>query len=263
MSRARVLSKSILAHRRKLLLASGTTAVTAASFLPEEASLPEFDGNGKVLLPNSYVLPNSLRLSTMTTECKEASSKDFPVTTIPIPSRAEQMAKLKSGDTFDILVVGGGATGSGAALDAATRGLSVAMIERGDFGNETSARSTKLVWAGIRYIATGLSALLRVRNITRPVDAVSDFVGEFNMVMGAHKERRIMLENNPREYSAQICFGRFTCKLKQSLSLLRFRFDQLGSNRHSIYLVGFLASALWPSHFCLGTNGHAPCHEIL
>jgi len=106
-----------------------------------------------------------------------------------VPSRSEQINRLKR-DEFDVLVVGGGATGAGAALDAATRGLRTAMIERGDFGNETSSRSTKLIWAGIRYIATGFSSLLRFRNITRPVEALKDFWSEFQMVSHAHKERR-------------------------------------------------------------------------
>jgi len=46
-------------------------------------------------------------------------------------------------------------------------------------------------------IATGIAALLRFHNITRPMEAVSDFMGEFKMVLGAHKERRLLLENNP------------------------------------------------------------------
>lgn len=46
----------------------------------------------------------------------------------------------------------GGATGCGAALDAQLRGLRTCLIERGDFANETSSRSTKLIWAGIRYV---------------------------------------------------------------------------------------------------------------
>lgn len=206
MNRGHILSKSILAHRRKLLLASGTTAVTAVSFFSEETySLPDNLNDAKhVDMKNPYyALSNSLGFSTLKTECKEAPIKPLPTYTIPIPTRDQQLAKLQSGETFDVLVVGGGATGAGAALDAATRGLSVAMIERGDFGNETSARSTKLIWAGIRYIATGLASLLRFRNITRPIDAVSDFWGEFTMVLGAHKERRILLENNPREYLAE------------------------------------------------------------
>ena len=83
-----------------------------------------------------------------------------------------------------MLVIGGGATGSGTALDAATRGLSVGLIERGDFGSETSSRSTKLIWAGIRYIATATSQLLRFQNLTNPVGAMQDFWSEFKMVLG-------------------------------------------------------------------------------
>jgi glycerol-3-phosphate dehydrogenase len=51
---------------------------------------------------------------------------------------------------FDILVIGGGATGSGVALDAATRGLKVALVEQEDFASGTSSRSTKLIHGGIR-----------------------------------------------------------------------------------------------------------------
>ena len=63
-----------------------------------------------------------------------------------IPNREEQLARLTAGDEeFDVLVVGGGATGSGVALDAQMRGLNTALIERADFSSETSSRSTKLV----------------------------------------------------------------------------------------------------------------------
>eukprot|EP00466_Bigelowiella_natans_P006335 jgi/Bigna1/140993/aug1.59_g15701 len=61
-----------------------------------------------------------------------------------VPGREEMLKKLKSGDEFDILVIGGGATGAGVAVDAATRGLKVAMIEREDYGSGTSSRSTKV-----------------------------------------------------------------------------------------------------------------------
>ena len=113
-----------------------------------------------------------------------------------LPSRQEQIEALKR-TSFDVLVVGGGATGSGAALDAVTRGLSTALIERGDFGNETSSRSTKLIWAGIRYIATAVSSLLRFKNLSQPLQALSDFYSEFSMVQSAHHERRLLIENNP------------------------------------------------------------------
>jgi glycerol-3-phosphate dehydrogenase len=50
------------------------------------------------------------------------------------------------------LIIGGGATGTGTALDAATRGLKVALVERDDFASGTSSRSTKLVHGGVRYL---------------------------------------------------------------------------------------------------------------
>ena len=93
-----------------------------------------------------------------------------------------------------MLIIGGGATGCGAALDAQMRGLRTALIERGDFASETSSRSTKLVWAGIRYIATSTAQLLQLRNLRRPQDALADFWGEFKMVLGAHRERRFLME---------------------------------------------------------------------
>lgn len=62
-----------------------------------------------------------------------------------LSSREEQLARLAGDEEFDVLVVGGGATGSGVALDAQMRGLNTALIERADFSSETSSRSTKLV----------------------------------------------------------------------------------------------------------------------
>jgi hypothetical protein len=68
------------------------------------------------------------------------------------PSREASLARLQS-EVFDVLVIGGGATGSGVALDAALRGLKVAVVERDDFAAGTSSRSTKLIHGGIRYLA--------------------------------------------------------------------------------------------------------------
>ena len=76
---------------------------------------------------------------------------------------------------WDIAVIGGGATGAGIAVDAATRGLSVVLLEQSDFGKGTSSRSTKLVHGGVRYLQQG--------NIT--------------LVMEALKERGILLRNAP------------------------------------------------------------------
>lgn len=55
-------------------------------------------------------------------------------------------------DVFDLLIVGGGATGTGTALDAASRGLKVACVERDDWASGTSSKSTKLVHGGVRYL---------------------------------------------------------------------------------------------------------------
>src|SRR5438034_7915090 len=65
--------------------------------------------------------------------------------------RADALAALDR-DTFDIVVVGGGITGAGVAFDAATRGYSVALVERADFASGTSSRSSKLVHGGLRYL---------------------------------------------------------------------------------------------------------------
>jgi glycerol-3-phosphate dehydrogenase len=66
-------------------------------------------------------------------------------------ARSDALAALRS-ERFDVVVVGGGITGAGVALDAATRGYSVALVERADFSSGTSSRSSKLVHGGLRYL---------------------------------------------------------------------------------------------------------------
>ncbi len=65
--------------------------------------------------------------------------------------RAKTVQKL-SKDTFDLVVIGGGITGGGIALDAASRGMKVALVEKGDFASGTSSKSTKLIHGGLRYL---------------------------------------------------------------------------------------------------------------
>jgi len=65
--------------------------------------------------------------------------------------RAADLARLRT-ETFDVLIVGGGVTGAGAAVDAASRGLSVALVEARDLASGTSSRSSKLVHGGLRYL---------------------------------------------------------------------------------------------------------------
>ncbi len=65
--------------------------------------------------------------------------------------RAAKLKRLKE-EPFDILIIGGGATGAGIALDAALRGMATALIEKGDFASGTSSKSTKLIHGGVRYL---------------------------------------------------------------------------------------------------------------
>lgn len=76
----------------------------------------------------------------------------------PRPAMVERLAGSKP---FDLVVIGGGATGLGVAVDAAARGLSVALFEADDFAKGTSSRATKLLHGGVRYLAQGNIALVR------------------------------------------------------------------------------------------------------
>ncbi|RRA49029.1 glycerol-3-phosphate dehydrogenase/oxidase [Acidipila sp. EB88] len=89
-------------------------------------------------------------------------------------TRAEKLTLVAS-NSFDVLVIGGGATGLGIALDAATRGYRTALVDAGDFAQATSSRATKLVHGGVRYLASG----------------------QIHLVYEALHERKVMLENAP------------------------------------------------------------------
>ncbi len=69
--------------------------------------------------------------------------------------RSEQLRALAETPFWDLVIIGGGATGLGAALDAATRGYKTLLLERADFGKGTSSRSTKLIHGGVRYLEQG------------------------------------------------------------------------------------------------------------
>ena len=71
------------------------------------------------------------------------------------------LTQLARPQTYDVAVIGGGATGLGVAVDAASRGLSVVLIDSHDFAKGTSSRATKLVHGGVRYLAQGNIALVR------------------------------------------------------------------------------------------------------
>ena len=82
---------------------------------------------------------------------------------------------LARAEPWDMAVIGGGATGVGIAVDAASRGYSVCLVEMSDFGKGTSSRSTKLVHGGVRYLQQG----------------------NVSLVMEALKERGILRESAP------------------------------------------------------------------
>lgn len=85
-------------------------------------------------------------------------------------------------EPYDLLVIGGGATGAGIALDAATRGLRVAVVERDDFASGTSSKSTKLVHGGVRYLEKAFWEL--------------DY-NQYKLVKEALRERRYFLDTAP------------------------------------------------------------------
>lgn len=99
-----------------------------------------------------------------------------------MPDRESLLKRLREGGPFDLLVIGGGATGCGVALDAASRGLKVALVEKGDFGSGTSSRSSKLLHGGVRYLERAVLHLDRA---------------QFNLVREALRERGTLLEIAP------------------------------------------------------------------
>src|ERR1700693_1788795 len=91
-------------------------------------------------------------------------------------NRADICSRIRSHPAaWDLVVVGGGATGVGVAIDAAARGYDVLLVEQSDFGKGASSRSTKLVHGGVRYLEHG----------------------NLSLVMEALKERGLMLQNAP------------------------------------------------------------------
>ena len=77
-------------------------------------------------------------------------------------NRAEMLRRVKARETvWDFIVIGGGATGAGCAVDAASRGFDVLLLEQNDFGKGTSSRSTKLVHGGFRYLAQADFSLVK------------------------------------------------------------------------------------------------------
>ena len=111
------------------------------------------------------------------------SASQQPQPLLSPPSRADNIAALKRPKVvYDLLIIGGGATGSGIALDATLRGLDTALVEASDFSSGASSRSTKLIHGGIRYLQKAFTQL---------------DVAQYNLVREALTERRHLLSIAP------------------------------------------------------------------
>lgn len=120
---------------------------------------------------------------------RDSNGHIIPPSFPAVPSRLEQLADLrrhsKTNDgleEYDLLIIGAGATGAGIALDAVTRGLKVAIVDRDDFAAGTSSKSTKLVHGGVRYLEKAVMNL--------------DY-SQLQLVMEALHERKTFLTISP------------------------------------------------------------------
>lgn len=106
-------------------------------------------------------------------------------------ARTDLLVQL-SRETFDVLIIGGGITGAGLALDAAARGLSVALLEKRDFAAGTSSRSTKLIHGGLRYLEHYDFALVRegLRERARLLSIAPHLVEPFPFVVPVYEQAR-------------------------------------------------------------------------
>ncbi|XP_051883897.1 glycerol-3-phosphate dehydrogenase, mitochondrial [Pristis pectinata] len=110
------------------------------------------------ILGLSQIIDNRANLARLSdVQASELLNRECPES--ELPSREAQLYTLQTTKEFDVLIIGGGATGSGCALDAVTRGLRTALIEREDFSSGTSSKSTKLIHGGVRYLQKALTNL--------------------------------------------------------------------------------------------------------
>jgi len=124
-------------------------------------------------------------------------------------NRKQNLAKLKKRTKpWDVLIIGGGASGIGAAIDAASRGYKTVLLEKYDFAKGTSSRSTKLVHGGVRYLQNG----------------------DISLVIEALRERGIMRKNAPH--------------LVQDLSFVIPSYDWWNSPFYGLGLLFYMAISI-------------------
>ncbi len=105
-------------------------------------------------------------------------------------NRSEQLSRLAdTGEIWDVIVIGGGASGLGAAVDAATRGYRTVLLEQADFAEGTSSKSTKLIHGGVRYLRSGELGLVResLRERGRLLHNAPDLVEPLAFVVPAYR----------------------------------------------------------------------------
>ena len=110
-------------------------------------------------------------------------------------NRDEMLARAADGEPWDLVVIGGGATGAGVAVDAAARGYAVLLLERGDFGCGTSSRSTKLVHGGVRYLRQGHVGLVleALRERGRLRRNAPHLVHDLQFVLPCYRRRDVLM----------------------------------------------------------------------
>ena len=170
-------ARSIGPRARRHRLAA---AVTSATAIVAAYSLHNSDSERYTLHASSSsaaTVTAARTIAASTSAQQQQPSLVFP------PSRSDSLAALKRPDVvYDLLIIGGGATGAGIALDATLRGLSTALVEASDFSSGASSRSTKLIHGGIRYLQKAFTQL---------------DVAQYNLVVEALSERRHLLAIAP------------------------------------------------------------------
>jgi glycerol-3-phosphate dehydrogenase len=117
----------------------------------------------------------------------------------PYLTRERRARELETLDEVDVLVIGGGVTGCGVALDAASRRLSVALVEKDDLAHGTSRWSSKLVHGGLRYLASG----------------------DVGLALDSARERDVLLRRTARTWSGRCpcwCRSATTCRAPTACS---------------------------------------------
>lgn len=151
--------------------------------LEAAAAPPPTYGEGGVFRPPSF--PREKTRAEQIADLKASAGQVFKQAGSRGALKGEQTPQHALGtqeDPYDLLIIGGGATGTGIALDAASRGLKVALVERDDFASGTSSKSTKLVHGGVRYLEKAVFEL--------------DY-NQYKLVREALRERRYFLDTAP------------------------------------------------------------------